>query len=119
MRRLIGKNAMWRYDEKAPKAEERETLRAQLPTLGEVAKAAAAALCARREELLRDPQYLALKADYDAAKRARDNALSSAHHYRVTIGRDTGYAMMVEAQGDNWQEAIDALKAKVAATIQR
>ena len=103
---------MWRYDESAPKAEQREVIRAELPGLGEAVNSAKTAMEARRAELLADPLYRKLVEDYQTVRSKRDTALSNLHHYRVTIGRDHGFAMVVMAQADNWQEAIDALKAK-------
>ena len=102
---------MWRYDERAPNAEQRAAIKESLPALNQAAAEAKAALDARRAELLRDPLYQQLLAAKNAAELARANALSAAHHYRVTVGRDTGFAFHVVAQADNWQDAIDKLKA--------
>ena len=113
MRKLFGDKAMWRYDERAPKAEERDRIRETLPTLREASKAAKAARDARHAELLKDPEYLRLFDEAKAADDAHKRAISMTSYYRVTIGKNLGFAFEVVAQGDNWQEAIDAARAKV------
>lgn len=118
MKKLFGAKAMWRYDERAPKAEEREEIAATLPTLMEARNATKAAVEARRIELLKDPEYVRLKAEALAASDTYEKAASRTRHYRVTVGRGGGVAGLnffhVVAQGDNWQDAID--KARAAAT---
>ncbi len=105
MKKLFGVKAMWRYDERAPTADERERVRALMPAMLSAKQQAKDAYEARRAELLKDPEYLRLKA-----------ARGIINHYRVTIGRDTGFAFHVVAQGDNWHDAIDkARAAKVSA----
>jgi hypothetical protein len=113
MKKLFGAKAMWRYDESAPTADQREELEMALPRLRSVKDAAKATLERRRLELLQDPLYLQLKAECLTATDAYDKAESKIRHYRVTVGRDMGIAFFVEAQGDNWQDAIDKARAKV------
>jgi hypothetical protein len=114
MRRLIGTKAMWRYDEKAPDADERAQLHACLPTFQKAREAAKVALQERRAELLVDPEYLRLKQRWEIADKEVSQTMARAHHYRVTVGRDSGFAFTVMAEGDNWQDAIDKLKEKEA-----
>lgn len=111
--KMFGKRAAWRYDERAPKAEEREAIKASLPALAKASEDAKAALYARRAELLKDPEYVRLSAAANAAREAHEKAKGRAWHYRVTIMRDVGIALEVVAHGDNWQEAIDNARAKV------
>jgi hypothetical protein len=111
MRRLIGAKAMWRYDEKAPNANERAELRAILPDLRASRDAAKTAMQLRRAELLKDREYQRLLRAWEVADKAASMALGRAHHHRVTVGRDSGFAFTVMAEGDNWQDAIDKLKA--------
>lgn len=114
MERLLGKKkAGWRYDETAPRAEEREQVRDTVAPLRAAAEQAKAALQARRSELLQDPEYRRLLGVWAKADDAATVALSKLHHFRVKIFRVNGMFNEVVAEGDNGQEAIDALKAKV------
>jgi hypothetical protein len=112
IKKLFGKNGGARYDEGAPKAEEREQLREALPGLSAKAAEAKTALNARREELLRDPEYVRLLAQYHEANTLRDNTMGRMHRHRVTVGFSNGLFFHVMAEGDNWQEAIDNARAK-------
>lgn len=107
MRKLWGKRACCRLDEQAPKAQERDHIRAGLGELQRAADAAKAAAAARRAELLADPEYLRLRDIAELAAKAHANALNQSHRYRVTIGYTNGIGMTVRGEGDNWQEAID------------
>lgn len=113
MKHLLGTKALWRYDERAPTADERETIRESLPGLQSAAAAAREAMEARRVALLADPEYLRLRAEWKDADKTHSAAASRYHHHRVVIGKNTGMAMLVLAEGDNWHDAIDKLKASV------
>lgn len=117
LRKLYGAKAAWRYSEKAPKAEERETLLAQLPKLQNTAEMLKHQVMQRREELLKDTEYLALHQQWETARKATDKAMARLHSYRVSVGcvggEINGFSFFhVEAEGDNWQEAIDKARAK-------
>jgi hypothetical protein len=112
LRRLYGKKALYRYDEKAPTADERQALRERVPDLRSQREAARAARLARRDELLADPHYRDLLAIEQSAEKALESTLSRVRHYRVTIMTDEGFAHHVRAQGDNWQDAIDKARAE-------
>lgn len=110
MLKLWGTRYHYRYDERAPKAEEREALLAAMPALKDAHEHARLAQINRQRELLADPEYQRL---CDAAKIARDEldaAQIRARHYRVAIGYRTDLAFHVEAVGNNWQETIDAAR---------
>lgn len=110
--RLYGNKATWRYNEKAPKADEREEIKTQLPALTAAKNEAKEACDQRRKELLQDPEYVRLRAAWQSAERAADNALSLMHSYRVCVGTTNGMFFHVTAQGDNWQDTIDKARAK-------
>ncbi len=114
LKKLFGKNAAWRYNERALKGEEREALCETLPTLAQRATDARAALDARYKVLLADPEYQRLKAAHHAARAEHEKALGHYSARRVTVGQVSGGGMFfhVIAEGDNWQEAIDAARAK-------
>ena len=114
LKKLFGKNAAWRYNERALKGEEREALCGTLPALAQRATDARAALDARYKVLLADPEYQRLKAAHHAARAEHEKALglysSPPRHSRPY--RLGGMFFHVIAEGDNWQEAIDAARAK-------
>lgn len=114
MNRLLGKRAMYRYDDTALKGEERAALLERLPAMAEAAANAKAELEARKLELLKDPRYCALLKAYGEASKAHSDAAAKARRRRVTVGRDEGMFFCVKAEGDNWQEAIDNLKKALA-----
>ena len=117
LKRLLGKNAAWRYDDNAPRAEEREAIRASLPALSCAYAIAKTAMEDRRKELLHDPEYIQLVAECQKARDKHTYALSCFHSHRVILGRSDSLFFHIDAEGDNWQEAIDTLKAKLAKAV--
>lgn len=117
MKKLWGSKAAWRYNENALRGEDREQRGREADVLREKQRAVEKARDARRAELLKDPEYLRLVAEHNAAMKAADLAAGNYRARRVTIGYMGGGAGLqwfnVKAEGDNWQEAIDAAKAKV------
>lgn len=112
LRKLYGKRWGYRYDESAPKAEEREEIGAALPGLAAALELARKAREARKAELLKDPEYVRLREAVELADKAHSKALSRWHQWRVVVGKSTGIFFEVTAQGDNWQDAIDKARAK-------
>lgn len=119
LKKLFGKNAMWRYDDRAPTAEVRAEAEAKRQALRIAKDYAKQALDRRRAELLADPEYVSLKEAFAVADKAYSANDMVTRWYRVTIGRSTGIAFMVEAEGDNWQDAFDRYDAKRNAKISR
>lgn len=111
MRKLWGAKAAWRYDESAPKADEREQLKSTLVALSVAASAARELRERRKDELLRDPEYVRLCAEYTTLSEEHETVRRRTNHYRVTVGYSTTLAFHVEAQADNWQDAIDHARA--------
>jgi hypothetical protein len=114
LRKLYGKGAAWRRNEKALTGEDRAAMIERLTAFRSVKVDAEAATAKRRAELLQDPLYLELLAE---ERRARDRlkaAQSAVHTRRVTVGyvNDVGGLSFfcVKGEGDNWQEAIDAAR---------
>jgi hypothetical protein len=116
MKKLWGSKAAWRYNEHALRGDEREEQGREADELRAKQQAAKAARDARRAELLKDPEYLRLVAEHEAADKAADLAASNYRARRVTVGYCSNGAGLswfnVVAEGDNWQDAIDAAKAK-------
>ena len=120
LKRLLGKNARYRYDEKAPSASERAQAEAKLPALIAARNAAKEKLDARYKELVSDPLYRELSAEHKRLSNAcSDTSHRARHHFRVTLGTVNSVAGLsffhVDAQGDNWADVIAKLKAKKAA----
>jgi hypothetical protein len=113
LKRMFGAKAAWQRNERAPRAEEREVALAQLPELQAKREAAKQAVEKRRAELLSDPLYQQLRAEYEATRKASDEALSLTYRYRVTVGTTNGIFFTIAGQGDNWQEAVEDAQAKI------
>lgn len=118
LKRMYGKKAAWQRNETALVREAREEVAATLPTLKATSEAAAAARDARKIELLKDPEYVRLVEEAKTARGAHELAQSRAFRKRVQVGYVNDAAGLsffhVDGEGDNWQEAIDAAKAKRA-----
>lgn len=112
--RVFGKKAMWRVNDKASSAQERTDA---FCALAEARAREAAAKNARDERyraiLAADGEYQTLLAEYKQATADRECLLSRSLSYRVTIGRNEGMFFAVEAQGDNWADALRQLKSKM------
>lgn len=116
LRKLYGKRAYWRIDERAPKAAERDRCKLALPALRETQQQAEKAMTARRAELLADPLYVRLCDEHRAARKATEDTHYKAYWWRVQIGtRDSIGFHEITAEGDTWAEAIAALEHKQAA----
>lgn len=115
LQKLLGNKAAWRVNPKAPDAAGRAAAAAVAEDLANDAKSALDAMNARREELLKaDAAYQTLRADYDAAKKARDDNSGRRHWYPISVGTISGVAGMdffhVKAEGDTWDEVIKKLE---------
>jgi hypothetical protein len=122
LKKFWGAKAAWRYNDHALKGEDREQQGREAHVLREKQRVAKEARDARRAELLKDPEYLRLVAEHNAAEKAADLAASNYRARRVTVGYVGGGAGLnwfhVVAEGDNWQDAIDAVKADIAKKAQ-
>lgn len=115
--RILGKNAAYRDNPKAPDAEARAQAIAEYPNVNAAYEALKSARDARyREVLANDAEYQRLVAETKAADKVRSDVSWRRHGKRLTLGRLQGVAGMqffaVEAEGDNWEDAIRNLKAK-------
>ena len=110
--RLLGKNFRYRVDPTAPDADERAEAKARLPELNARLDELGLQRNERRKALLdADAEYQRLKAEYDAASKARSDAVSCTMHYRFTVGTLGELFFHVKAQGDSWEEVISKVKA--------
>lgn len=109
--KLLGKNMGYRVDPKAPDADEREEAKAELQMVQVATDEASRRMNKRRVELLTDPEYQRLLAEYKALSKRREQLTGKMHHYRFTVGHNTGLFFMVKAQGDSWEEVLAKLAA--------
>lgn len=113
--KLLGPNTGYRVDPKAPRAADRETIRANAKVARVASDAADAALRARRAELLAaDPTYQRLKAEAAALSAASDEARGGLHRHRVTVGRSSGMFFHIKAQGDTWAEVVAKVEGRAS-----
>jgi len=112
LRKLLGPKLGYRINPKAPDADGRQLRRAALQAAAAERDLALAARTARREALLAgDADYQRLKAAHVAAQ-ARVDKAPSPNAYRITVGRAGSIFFEVAAEGDNWQQVVDAVSAK-------
>jgi hypothetical protein len=112
LRKALGPTATYTHNPNAPDADERAALRAQSRELLAQLADAKERMDARRRELLSDPEYKRLFAEWSALERKRDEVTCKSFRYQVSVGRHNGLGTVVEAQGDTWAEVFAALEAK-------
>lgn len=113
-RKILGPKAAIQVRKSVPVGEERLAEVARRRVLTENLKTLTEARDARRAEVLKaDAEYQRLKTEVAAVEKARDS-LHGDWSRRVTIVTQTGWANRVEAEGDNFDEAIDELTRKRA-----
>lgn len=110
LKKLFGPKAAYRIDPRAPDADAREVAQARMPELIESVKITEAALLARRAVLLADPEYVKLRAEFTAAKDAKEKASSLTYWYRISAGVSSSLCFEIKAQGDTWNDVFAKLK---------
>ena len=114
-RKLLGKAAFIRVNDKAPVGDVREQMHTDWLAAKDAQTAAQDALDARRAAVLKaDAEYQQLKCDLAAAKE-RTEGLCGFNRRRVEIGSSGGMFNTIHADGDNFTDALDALAAKRSA----
>lgn len=115
VKKLLGPKAVIEVRKSVPVGEERIAEVARRRELSESLKALQAERDARMNAVLKaDAEFQRLKSEAAAMEKERDN-LHGGWHRRVTIKTDQGYAYRVEAEGDNFDEALANLASKKAA----
>lgn len=112
LKKVLGPNAFYRHDPKAPDASGREEARATFRAAVAQVEPAKQAMERRRAELLADPEYVRLRLEYKRTIDTRDAAQTMLYHYPITVGRTMGIGNRVEAQGDTWAEVFAQLEAR-------
>lgn len=110
LRKLLGSGFAYRTNPKALTGELREQAVANSRAALQAAKEAEVAAAEKREAILAaDTEYQRMLAEAKALRRAAVDASSVASQRRVTVGLDRGWCFSVQAEGDNWQEVVDAV----------
>lgn len=117
LKSILGATAGYRIDNGAPTPEERAEARAELPAATAERNRLKEARAARGEALLQaDPEYQALKAEYDVAAKRAMHLSGMTYRHRITAGKVIqGLLFSVLAEGDTWEEVFEKLAKKKAA----
>lgn len=112
LRKAIGPKILWRENPGAPNAAEREAARIQARELRDQQETLQVALQARRDELLRDPEYVHLREQFNDVRQRADLASAASHRRRLSVGRMGDMFFNVMVEGDNWEDVIARAKEK-------
>jgi hypothetical protein len=107
--KALGPKFGWRVNRKALDEAGRGQQRLLARELSGKRKQAEEAMNARVKELLQDPAYQALKAEYDDLSKQRDAAVGRALHAPITVGLLESGWFSVKAEGDNWSDVVEKL----------
>jgi hypothetical protein len=111
LRKILGKDAGYRVDPKAPSADERAAAKDAEPALIAARQAASKAMEERAQYLLdNDSEYLRLR---EAAKQARDAAKANASvllTHKITVGISSKMFFHVRAQANSWEDIFKILE---------
>lgn len=112
LQKKLGRDLAWRVNRDAPNAEDRAEYREQSRLLSAQVAATKDAMEKRRAELLKDPEYAALRDKYQATKDEQSRAFSMSRSFRISVGTITkslGF-FHVQAEGDTWAEVVEKIK---------
>jgi hypothetical protein len=113
--KILGKDAGYRIDPKAPSPEQRAQAQAELPALIAAKQAAMAARDKRYNELLAgDAEYQRLKAEAKQASEAAAHTSGVRSHRKIMVGVSRGIFFEVKAEGDSWEEIFQKLEERKA-----
>ena len=110
IKRIIGKNGFLKHDPRAPDAAEREAAKARLPDLIAAQKVAEELAEARRREVLKDPEYVALRDEAVRLRKERERTSGVARWFRVEACHSMGIGYSVKASGDTFAEVVEKLE---------
>lgn len=113
LRKLLGKNFGYEIHKNAPTPEARSDANAQLKEASSKREQISKRMEARRNAILAaDTEYQTLLTEYGAARKRVDQLMSTAHHYKITVGTANKLFFHVRAEGDTWEEIFNKLKQK-------
>ena len=112
LKKLFGEKLYYRVGRTVTSPEKREAARAEHACLSALHLAAKALRDARSQAVLAaDTEYQRLKAE--AASLYKDmNSVEGRSDYRFAIGRNIGWANVIEAEGDTWEECFAKVEGK-------
>lgn len=110
--KLIGPRFAYKTRKNALTGENRERAKRVLQDLNEQTELAKAELDARRQELLRDPEYVEIRERLQSLRVQTTRAAARAHTTPITVGRSDGMFFYVEASGDTWAEVVAKVEEK-------
>lgn len=114
IKKLLGAKAVCQDNGRQTNPEDRQKAKAHGNEAREQVKRLKAAIDARRRAVLEaDAEYTRLCQERTALENGWKNAPWGG--YRIMVGLDTGFALQVCAEGDNWAEAVRATEKYVAA----
>lgn len=105
--KMFGSEAFIRADRDLSSPERRAAALERSRALKASEDTAAAALEARRAELLSDPEYQRLLKEWRATKAQRAALSSEACYYKFRVGRADRLFAHVLGHGDTWEQAFD------------
>lgn len=107
LRKVLGANFGYRIDKRALDAEGREAAKAKRKEVFVTKQVAKAAMDARHAELLQDPKYAELRAEYLRLNKEDEALLAASFRTRIDVGVSVmGVAFHIHASGDNWDEVV-------------
>lgn len=119
LRALLGSKLGYRFDAGAPSKEERETARAELKEAAKMRDDLGSKLQVRRKQICdADPEYQAISAGLDIARKRLEKLNQIAYRHRVEVGTSSKLGIFncfhVAATGDSWEEVIAKVQADKA-----
>jgi hypothetical protein len=109
--KLLGEHAAYKFDPKAPDADERKAARELIPGARLQWESYRDARKERADYLLaNDDEYQRLKAAEKTARESYDKVSSVTHKYKCTAGTSSSMFFHVKAQGDTWAEVFAKLE---------
>jgi len=112
LQKLFGKKALYRVHTELSSPEKRQQAREAMEALRAKHEDVKVRRDARQKELLADPTYQELVVEARALYQALDRARGEMSYYKFSIGTNEGFAYMVEAQGDTWEQCFEELERK-------
>jgi serine phosphatase RsbU (regulator of sigma subunit) len=112
LRPILGPKLAYRENPRALTGDELAQAQENAEALRLCVQKAKDALHERREAVLAgDAEYQRLRKEWQAAEKARSVAAGRAYLRRIEVGVDGPLAFWIRAEGDNWSDVVDQIKA--------
>ena len=110
LRKLLGDQVGYRFNDKAPTRDERDIAKAELPGAIIERNKIKDQRDARYSAILAaDADYQRLKTEYDVAREHVHRLADATTQQKITVGISNSMFFHVKAEGDSWEEIIDKL----------